>query len=162
MRGSAYFAAGQPVAVARAPGRLDVLGGIADYSGGLVLELPLRAATLVAAQRGDDGLVVAVSEGRRIALEAAELATVPIGRLADRFSGHDSWGAYVLGPIALLLREGAAAPRGLRLLVSSAVPEGKGVGSSAAVEVAVLCATAACLGMDATARQLALMGQRAE
>ena len=162
VRGSAYFAAGRPVAVARAPGRLDVLGGIADYSGGLVLELPLRAATLAAAQRGDDGLVVAVSDGRRIAVDAVELATTPVDRLADRFSGRDSWGAYVLGPVALLLREGAEAPRGLRLLVSSIVPEGKGVGSSAAVEVAVLCATAACLGVDATATRLALLGQRAE
>ncbi len=162
VRASAYFAAGQPVAVARAPGRLDVLGGIADYSGGLVLELPLRAATLVGAQRGDDGLVVAVSDGRRIAVDTAELATAPLGKLADRFSGRDAWGAYVLGPIALLLREGAAAPQGLRLLVSSVVPEGKGVASSAAVEVAVLCATAACLGVDATARRLALLGQRAE
>lgn len=162
VRGSAYFAADQAVAVARAPGRLDVLGGIADYSGGLVLELPLQAATLVAAQRADDGLVVAVSDGRRIAVDAAELATAPLGQLADRFSGRDEWGAYVLGPVALLLREGAAVPEGLRLLVSSVVPEGKGLGSSAAVGVAVLCATAACLGLDATAGRLALLGQRAE
>src|SRR5947207_12677354 len=91
---SAFFAAGVPVAVARAPGRLDVLGGIADYSGGLVLELPLRAATLVGAQRADDDLVVAVSDGRRIAVDAAELATAPLGNVADRFSGRDAWGAY--------------------------------------------------------------------
>ena len=65
VRASAYFAAGRPIAVARAPGRLDVLGGIADYSGGLVLELPLRAATLAAVQRSDDRLIVAVSGGRR-------------------------------------------------------------------------------------------------
>ena len=162
VRKSAYFAADRPVAVARAPGRLDVLGGIADYSGGLVLELPLKAATLVAAQRGDDGLVVAVSDGRRIAVAADELATAPLGTLAERFSGRDAWGAYVLGPIALLLREGPATPQGLRLLISSAVPEGKGVGSSAAVEVAVLCASAACLGVDVPAGRLALLGQRAE
>src|SRR5919112_2215045 len=37
--------------VARAPGRLDVMGGIADYSGSLVLELPTAEATLVALQR---------------------------------------------------------------------------------------------------------------
>ncbi|MGH3049300.1 MAG: galactokinase family protein, partial [Gaiellaceae bacterium] len=162
VRGSAYFAAGRPVAVARAPGRLDVLGGIADYSGGLVLQLPLRAATLVGAQHCDDDLVVAVSDGRRVAVAAAELAAAPLGELADRFSGRDAWGAYVLGPIALLLREGPPAPRGLRLLVSSLVPEGKGVGSSAAVEISTLCATAACLGIDASARRLALLGQRAE
>jgi len=37
--------------VARAPGRLDVMGGIADYSGSLVLELPIQEATFVALQR---------------------------------------------------------------------------------------------------------------
>src|SRR4051812_9918352 len=37
--------------IARAPGRLDVMGGIADYSGSLVLEMPIREATFVAAQR---------------------------------------------------------------------------------------------------------------
>lgn len=162
VRASAYFAARRPVALARAPGRLDVLGGIADYSGGLVLELPLAAATLAAAQRADDGLVVAVSDGRRIAVDADELATAPLGPLADRFGGRDAWGAYVLGPVALLLRDAPAKERGLRLLVSSCVPEGKGLGSSAAVEVAVLCATAACLGVDPFASRLAMLGQRAE
>ena len=34
----------EPVFVARAPGRLDVMGGIADYSGSLVLQLPIREA----------------------------------------------------------------------------------------------------------------------
>ena len=37
-----------PVFVARAPGRLDVMGGIADYSGALVLQWPIREATRVA------------------------------------------------------------------------------------------------------------------
>src|SRR5258707_15313520 len=37
--------------VTRAPGRLDVMGGIADYSGSLVLELPIQEATFAALQR---------------------------------------------------------------------------------------------------------------
>ena len=37
--------------VTRAPGRLDLMGGIADYSGSLVLQLPIKAATHVALQR---------------------------------------------------------------------------------------------------------------
>lgn len=37
--------------VTRAPGRLDVMGGIADYSGSLVLQLPLAEACHVAVQR---------------------------------------------------------------------------------------------------------------
>jgi len=36
-----FLAPDRPVVIARAPGRLDVMGGIADYSGSLVLQLPL-------------------------------------------------------------------------------------------------------------------------
>ena len=37
--------------VSRAPGRLDVMGGIADYSGSLVLQMPIAPACHVAAQK---------------------------------------------------------------------------------------------------------------
>ncbi|HEY5161366.1 MAG TPA: hypothetical protein VII83_09930, partial [Gaiellaceae bacterium] len=159
---SRLFASEAPIVVTRAPGRLDVLGGIADYSGSLVLTLPLTAAALAAAQLHSDGRVVAVSGDRRIALDVDELLDAPLETLAHRFSGPDAWAAYVVGPIALLVREEQAVLPGLRLLISSDVPEGKGVGSSAAVEVAVLQAVAACLGRPLEPNRLALLGQRAE
>ena len=55
------FVPDEPIVVARAPGRFDVLGGIADYAGGLVLGLPIGAAALAAVQAADDGRVTAVS-----------------------------------------------------------------------------------------------------
>src|SRR5512143_525672 len=45
------FNSGKELIVTRAPGRLDVMGGIADYSGSLVLQLPIEAAVHVALQR---------------------------------------------------------------------------------------------------------------
>src|SRR5829696_7612158 len=48
------FKPDRDLVVARAPGRLDVMGGIADYSGSLVLELPLGEATCVALQRDQE------------------------------------------------------------------------------------------------------------
>ena len=159
---SSLFAGGEPVAVARAPGRLDVLGGIGDYSGSLVLALPLAAAALAAAQLRSDGCVVAESGDRRMALAAGDLLGAPLEDLPRRFVGDDAWAAYVLGPVALLAQEEKAEILGLRLLISSSVPEGRGVGSSAAVEVAVLQAVAACLGLSPEPRTLALLGQRAE
>src|SRR2546421_253666 len=159
---SAFFAAGCRVAVARAPGRLDLLGGIADYSGGLVLELPLRAAAFVAAQRTEEGRVVAVSGGRRVSVAAEAIAHASLDELAASFTGRDAWAAYVLGPLALLVRAHDVPLGGLRLLVSSTIPEGKGLGSSAAVEIAVLQASAAALGSRSDSRDLALLGQQAE
>ena len=41
----------EEITVARAPGRLDVMGGIADYSGSLVLQMPIAEACHVALQR---------------------------------------------------------------------------------------------------------------
>jgi galactokinase len=161
-RRHALFAARQPIVVARAPGRLDVLGGIADYAGGLVLELPIASAALTAAQLADDGQVIAVSGRRRIAVSADVLLEAPIEELAGRFAGRDGWAAYVLGPLALLVREEHLALTGLRLLIESSVPENKGLASSAAVEVSVAQAVAGALGRSLEPRRLALLSQRAE
>ena len=48
-----FFDPESEIIIARAPGRLDVMGGIADYSGSLVLELPIAEATFVALQKDD-------------------------------------------------------------------------------------------------------------
>ncbi len=48
------FSSREEVLAARAPGRLDVMGGIADYSGARVLQLPLSLATWCAVQRRSD------------------------------------------------------------------------------------------------------------
>ena len=156
------FAPAEPIVVARAPGRFDVLGGIADYVGGLVLGLPIRAAALAAAQAASDGQVIAVSGTRRLAIAAADLVESPLADLSRRFSGRDAWAAYVLGPVALLGREERLPVAGLRLLLSSSVPEGKGLGSSAAVEIAAALAAGGALGLPLDPRRVALLGQRAE
>ncbi len=91
--------------MARAPGRFDVLGGIADYAGGLVLGFPIGQAVLAAAQVAADGQVIAISGRRRVAVSATDLVDAPLDELAARFVGADAWAAYVLGPVALLARE---------------------------------------------------------
>src|SRR4029078_5818311 len=60
-RTEALFESRSELTIARAPGRLDVMGGIADYSGSLVLELPISEATFVALQRDDSRQLTIVS-----------------------------------------------------------------------------------------------------
>src|SRR5207237_10873091 len=48
------FRMDRPIRLSRAPGRLDVMGGIADYSGSLVCQMPLDRAAAVALQERDD------------------------------------------------------------------------------------------------------------
>jgi L-arabinokinase len=171
-----FFDPSAPIVVARAPGRLDLIGGIADYSGALVLQLPLALAACVAAQADDQPLLTirSVSAG---AANADTLVTLPLAAIvpadaplsyADahaRFTADPraSWAAYVLGCLVVLMTEcGLRLDHGARLLIDSRVPPGKGVGSSAALEVAVMSALAHLYGLPLGGRELAILCQKAE
>src|SRR5437764_2505696 len=56
-----FFSPKRELIVARAPGRLDLMGGIADYSGSLVLELPIESATHTALQRQENKTIEIIS-----------------------------------------------------------------------------------------------------
>jgi L-arabinokinase len=170
------FAGCASAVLARAPGRLDLMGGIADYSGALVLEWPLAEAAVAVAATSDDDLLRVVSlggadAGRATALELPMRALFPDGRpLAAaeaaellRRDPKRAWAAYVAGGLVLLARDhDARVPRGLRLLVASDVPEGKGVSSSAAIEVASCAALAALAALELEPPALAALAQRVE
>jgi L-arabinokinase len=169
------FAAGTPIQVARAPGRLDVMGGIGDYSGSLVLEMPIAEAACAAVQRSDNGDVAVASLPletgepiRRVAIPADNWVAMMRADYdsARRMLGEvpdSTWAAYVLGPVLVLLREtDAQLPGGLRILLDSLVPEGKGVSSSAAVEVATLRAVAALAEHNMPGEEIARLCQIAE
>ncbi len=72
------------------------------------------------------------------------------------------WVAYIVGALVVLQRECHVdvQSHGMSLLISSAVPEGKGVSSSAAVEVASMAAVAAAYGVQLEGRAMALLCQK--
>ena len=158
----------RPVLVARAPGRLDVMGGISDYSGSLVLELPLAVATWVAVQAHDPPeLIIESNDGRvKIPLEdIVPAAPLPYAEAHLRLTRDPAraWAAYVAGALVVLQREhGYHARHGARVLVRSDVPIGKGVSSSAALDVAAFEALAALAGVEVDERALALAAQKVE
>jgi L-arabinokinase len=170
------FDRGREVVVTRAPGRLDLMGGIADYSGSLVLQWPLREATLAAVQTDPEPRVRVVSlggeaNGRSASFEIGLDALLPGGRPLEYADARAlfardprrHWAAYVAGGLMALAHERALRPAsGLRLLIRSDVPEGKGVSSSAAVEVAALQAMAILYGVTLDPRDLALLCQKVE
>jgi galactokinase len=170
------FAAGAPIHVARAPGRLDVMGGIADYSGSLVLEMPIAEAAFVAMQsNSSEGGVVIVSmpqqpneSPRRASISGDEWramrnADYDFARQRQNEDPAAAWAAYVAGPLLVMLRETSVRPpSGLRILLDSRVPEGKGVSSSAAIEVATIRAAAALTEYPMSGDDIARWGQTAE
>lgn len=162
-----FITADVPAVVGRAPGRLDVMGGIADYSGSVVLELPLARATFAILQPHPGGRVEVVSlrsgGARRFAAEWDEITTgwlsVPGALAAHARAAGEGWAAYVLGVVqlcaGLVAPDAADGGAGLRLLIHSDVPEGSGVSSSAALEVATMAAVGAHLGLRLEGAEIA-------
>lgn len=171
-----YFRPDRPISCARAPGRLDCMGGIADYSGSLVLELPLAEATFVAVQTCDEPVLEALSLAH--SPEATEryvclpLKLIENGQLGDYSAAGEyfarrpaeRWASYCLGTILALVFENkiSLGRGGIRMLIWSNVPEGKGVSSSAALEVASLAAVADLLQVRLEGAELALLCQKVE
>lgn len=155
--------------VARAPGRLDVMGGIADYSGSLVLELPLQEATRVSIEREGSGTLSLASE--RLGGESSRF-TLPLQELPQSYEEarpyfrrdpSRAWAAYVAGAFVVLTREkGVVFRDGARIGIQSTVPEGKGVASSAALEVATMRAIDAAYELGLAPIEVALLCQKVE
>ncbi|KAG6474260.1 hypothetical protein ZIOFF_068185 [Zingiber officinale] len=187
----------EEIYVARAPGRLDVMGGIADYSGSLVLQMPIKEACHVAVQKnhpskqklwkhaqarqqakglGSIAVLQIVSFGSELSNRAPtfdiDLSDLMDGeqpmsyeKARQLFSQDPSqkWAAYAAGTVLVLMAElGVRFTQSISILVSSAVPEGKGVSSSAAVEVATMCAIAAAHDLRIEPRDIALLCQKVE
>jgi galactokinase len=128
-----------------APGRVNLIGDHTDYTGGYVLPMAVHLATTVELEPGGD----------RVWLESqeqAEPAVVPLD-VDDPAAVEPGWARYVAGVVAEL-----RPTVGGRGRVSSTLPVGAGLSSSAALEVAVALA----LGFEGSPLELARLCQRAE
>ncbi|MEW6128002.1 MAG: galactokinase family protein [Acidobacteriota bacterium] len=164
------------ILVTRAPGRLDVMGGIADYSGSLVLQLPIQEATLVALQKNELRQINIISLNAeanhrssyfKMSLDdfADDGQPISYAKARDYFKRDISqhWAAYAAGAFLVLMRErDIRFTQGANILIESRVPEGKGVSSSAAIEVAVFKAIISAFDIAVSARDLALLCQKVE
>lgn len=169
------FRAGDPIWLARAPGRLDVMGGIADYSGSLVLELPLACATSAALQKTQDGFIeiISVREGETqvFRMETGDLWSGSLRQaaaLSSWFARNEvhHWAAYIVGLVHFCLHRTSfrseTQPDSFRLFIESDVPEGKGVSSSAALEVSCMAVIARHFEIDLSHEEIALACQWVE
>ncbi len=173
-RHRAFFDGEGDVFVAAAPGRLDVMGGIADYSGSVVLELPLdRRATVLVQRRSELRLrlrsLQADSEGLDALTETDLGALLACGDYdaARSLLGQEpgaAWAAYLGGAYYVLQAERVRTswPGGASILLDSDVPLGGGVASSAAIEVAAMKAIDAAYGIGLEGLELARLCQIVE
>ena len=141
---------GAPDASAAAPGRVNLLGEHTDYNDGYVLPIAIPQQTHVAVRRSGD--------------QSSTVYAANLDRSA-RFSGEspptEHFATYVYGCIAEARKEGFEVPP-LEIHVSSDVPMGVGLSSSAALEVATLRALRLLLNLPVDDVRIAQLAQRAE
>ncbi len=128
-----------------APGRVNLIGDHTDHTGGVVLPMAIDLGTTVTGERGGSEVVLTSPL-------AVEPAVVPLD-VGDPAAVSPGWARYVAGVVAEL-----RPTSGLRGAVTTTLPVGAGLSSSAALEVAVALA----LGFDGTPLELAQLCQRAE
>lgn len=172
-----FFQEDVPLYVARAPGRLDVIGGIADYSGSLVLEMPLAVATLAAVQSTSVPEVVISSTAIARGGDSVQEVRFPLHTLCPPGEPLDypaachlltadprqAWAAYIAGVLVVLQRERHIEfAQGLRIFVHCDVPIGKGVSSSASLEVATMQAISTLAEYPLDEQELAALCQKVE
>lgn len=124
----------------RAPGRVNLMGDHTDYNEGFVLPMAIDLECVVSSTPRDDEAVVARSVD-----------------LPD----DEAFDAYVSAVVTALAERGRA-PVGIDAVVSSTVPAGSGLSSSAALEVSLALALCDAGGLELGPRELALACQAAE
>ena len=142
----------EPEIVVRAPGRVNLLGGHTDYNEGYVLPVALDRAAWIAA---------ASVEAREAAVYAKDLEGNAIFALDSAPPSDGGWADYPRG-VAWALQERGLRLAGLEAALTSSVPVGSGLSSSAAVEVAFAYAWLELSGLRLDRREIALVCQRAE
>ncbi|MEU1221678.1 galactokinase, partial [Streptomyces microflavus] len=145
---------GEPHGVWAAPGRVNLIGEYTDFNDGFVMPLALpHTARAAVAPRTDGVLRLHSSDvpGGVVSLRVDELAP---------HSGH-GWAAYPAG-VVWALREAGHPVTGADIALTSTVPTGAGLSSSAALEIVTALALNDLFQLGLEAAELAVIGRRAE
>jgi len=145
----------KPTIRARAPGRIEFIGNHTDYNGGLVMGVAVdRGITVSLAPRNDSVIRLATTHGD--APVSADLSAL------SPLSGPASWANYVLGVIKAMIEHGMKVTHGFDIFVSSDLPSGAGLSSSAALELSVAWAASSLYNYPLDKATLARIGRKAE
>jgi galactokinase len=142
-----------PDLVARAPGRVNLIGEHTDYNDGFVLPCAIGPATMVAASARTDRNVHIIAADFSGATDSFDLGAI--------HHSEQGWANYVRGMVDALQKAGYALP-GANLAIAGNLPKGAGLSSSASLEVAAGQAMLALTGTDIDRTRLAQIAKAAE
>ncbi|MGB2985885.1 MAG: galactokinase family protein, partial [Phycisphaerae bacterium] len=168
---------GSPRFVARAPGRLDLMGGLAEYTGSLVLNMTIADHVCVGVQRRSDGELT-ITCARSLRWDGSTPTVIamshlhgPQGAPIDAVEGRQlvedaaaDGVPCVLGTLVEMFRAGLI-PRfddGLSIMVASTLGELADVGRDAALAAATMTAVAGECDATLDPLQAATICQRVE
>lgn len=144
-----------PTILARAPGRVEFIGNHTDYNGGTVLGAAIARGVTVAVAPRTDG------RWRFADLRDGRVISLPVGKPRQQ-SGARKWLNYPLGVIAAFKKFGLQAPGGFDYLLTSDLPIGAGLSSSAALELSSALAFLQLTGQSLPLEEIVKLGRYAE
>lgn len=143
-----------PTAMSIAPGRVNIIGEHTDYNDGFVLPAALQFNTQILCKRRSDNIINARSLQYEGELESFDVTKVIV-------PGPLAWGNYVRA-VFNEFKSANLALGGCDILISSNVPQGSGLSSSAALEVSLGGLLNHIFEHNLSEQQIALLGQAAE
>ena len=140
----------QPKISGFTPGRVNLIGEHIDYNGGCVLPTALNLGVTLALSPRTDG---------KIRIGSDKFEGVANRQIDEATSDH--WSDYITGALQIAHAEGFG-PKGADIAVTTNLPFGAGISSSAAVTVCVLRAVRDLYGAELTDTDLAILARRVE
>jgi len=138
-----------------APGRVNLIGEHTDYNGGFVLPCAIDYQTVIAFSPRSDNQVHVVAMDYENAVDQFELKH-PID-----YSKANLWSNYIRGVAHVMLQKYPSLS-GVNMVISGNVPQGAGLSSSAALEVAVGKVMQSVSNISVSNESIALIAQQAE
>ncbi|MFK0101597.1 galactokinase [Streptomyces sp. CB01249] len=144
----------EPEGIWAAPGRVNLIGEYTDFNDGFVMPLALPHTARAAVSRRTDG---------ELRLHSTDVPGGVVRLRVDGLTPHEGhgWAAYPAG-VVWALREAGHEVTGADIQLTSTVPTGAGLSSSAALEVVTALALNDLFGLGLDAAELAVLAQRAE
>lgn len=143
-----------PEGIWAAPGRVNLIGEYTDFNDGFVMPLALPHTARAAVSRRTDG---------ELRLHSTDVPGGVVRLRVDELAPHEGhgWAAYPAG-VVWALREAGHQVTGADIQLTSTVPTGAGLSSSAALEVVTGLALNDLFGLGLSHADLAVLAQRAE
>ncbi len=139
----------------QAPARVNLLGEHTDYNDGFVLPCAINFHVVVAAASRPDKLVRVIAANYQNQLDQFDLDKDIVPHQ------YFPWANYIRGVAKTLLSHGKILA-GMDIVIAGNIPQGAGLSSSAALEVAIIQSFASVFGLDIGGKEIAAIGQQAE